>query len=49
MLAANTGPGVKTFYSAKSHDKTLSKGFYRVKLPYYSFSHAIMHENKSGF
>ena len=40
---------VKTFYSAKSHDNTLSRGFYRVKLPYFSFSQAIMHENKSGF
>jgi hypothetical protein len=40
---------VKNFYSAKSHDKTLSRRFYRAKLPYFSFSHAIMHENKSGF
>ena len=40
---------VKTFYSTKSHDKTLSRRFYRVKLPYFSFSQAIMHENKSGF
>jgi len=40
---------VKAFYTAKSHDKTLSRGFYRAKLPYFSFSQAIMHENKSGF
>jgi len=25
------------------------KNFYSAKSPYYSFSHAIMHENKSGF
>jgi hypothetical protein len=31
------------------HDNTLSRGFYRAKLPYFSFSQAIMHENKSGF
>jgi hypothetical protein len=40
---------VKTFYLAILHDKTLSRGFYRVKLTYFSFSRAIMHENKSGF
>ena len=26
---------VKTFYSAKLHDNTLSRGFYRAKLPYF--------------
>jgi len=40
---------VNNFYRAKSHDNTLSRGYYRAKLPYFSFSHAIMHENKSGF
>ena len=40
---------VKTFYLAILHDKTLSRGFYGVKLTYFSFSRAIMHENKSGF
>jgi len=40
---------VKTFYLAKSHDKTLCQGFYQAKSPYNPFSQAIMHENKSGF
>jgi hypothetical protein len=40
---------IKNFYSAKSHNKTLSRGYYLAKLPYFSFSQAIMHENKSGF
>jgi hypothetical protein len=39
----------KIFYAANLHDKTLSAGCYRAKSPHFSFSRAIMHENKVGF